>query len=108
MSKGVRRIAVARIETFARGRSLNRVGRGHLPNSADAVGTEPSVRLNSYRRPHSRRNNSTSRPSLDRHREWQMALDPRKVSIIEVAGITVIILSTALVVGALYALWATS
>ena len=34
-----------------------------------------------------------------------MAFDPRHVSIIDVAAVAVIVFSTALVVGALYALW---
>jgi hypothetical protein len=35
-----------------------------------------------------------------------MAVDPKQVSILEIAGIATIILSVALVVGMLYSLWA--
>ena len=39
--------------------------------------------------------------------ENRMAFDPRQVSLIEVAAIAVIIVGTAMIAGALYALWAT-
>src|SRR3954464_1447026 len=78
----------------APGSLLNRVGRQQLPNSADAVGTGPPGSVPPGG-PTFLETTPGSRQSVDRHREcaWHLT---RQLSVIEVAAITVIIVSAAM------------